>query len=59
MEVRNLPLRDLTEAAYNPRRISKAARGRLRASLERFGVVTSLTWNQRTGRLVGGHRHSK
>lgn len=43
-------------ASYNPRHITKAARERLRASLQRYGVASSLTWNQRTGRLVGGHQ---
>ena len=47
---------DLVPADYNPRSISKAARERLRASLRRFGLASTLTLNSRTGRLVGGHQ---
>jgi|GEM_PF-1810907 len=49
-------LGDLIPAGYNPRTISKAARERLRSSLRKFGLATSLTLNTRTGRLVGGHQ---
>lgn len=49
-------LGDLVPAGYNPRQISRTARERLRASLRRYGLASSLTLNQRTGRLVGGHQ---
>ena len=49
-------LGDLVPADYNPRQISRAARERLRASLRRYGLASTLTLNQRTGRLVGGHQ---
>lgn len=49
---------DLAAAAWpeNPRVISKAARGRLRASLEEFGLAGTVVFNRRTGRLVSGHQ---
>jgi ParB-like chromosome segregation protein Spo0J len=56
MEVRRLPVADLTPADYNPRRpLTGPAYRKLRASLERFGLVEPLVWNERTGRVVGGH----
>jgi ParB-like chromosome segregation protein Spo0J len=58
LEVRVLPIGELRPARYNPRKILKptdAAYRRLRASLEEFGLVEPLVWNERTGRVVGGH----
>ena len=46
-------------ADYNPRVISKAAQSRLRESLERFELASSLTYNKRTGKLVSGHQRVK
>lgn len=43
-------------APYNPRIMSDDARRRLRASLEKLGVLAPPTWNVRTGLLVGGHQ---
>ena len=43
-------------ADYNPRRIRRDAKERLRASLRAFGVVQPIVVNQRTGRIVGGHQ---
>jgi hypothetical protein len=44
------------KAGYNPRRISAHDADRLRASLERFGVVEPIVWNRRSGTVVGGHQ---
>ena len=58
LEIRTLPVRDLTPAAYNPRRPltpKSAAYQRLKASLVEFGLVEPLVWNELTGRVVGGH----
>jgi ParB-like chromosome segregation protein Spo0J len=57
-EVRVLPIGELRPARYNPRKALKptdAAYRRLRASLEEFGLVEPLIWNEPTGRVVGGH----
>jgi ParB-like chromosome segregation protein Spo0J len=58
MEVRTLPVHQLVPAEYNPRTVlqptDKAYR-KLKRSLERFGLVEPLVWNQLTGRVVGGH----
>lgn len=46
----------IKNADYNPRYMSKAAKGRLKKALRSNGLVSALTWNVRTGNLVGGHQ---
>lgn len=58
LEVRVMPLSELVPAAYNPRQELAAtapAYRKLKASLERFGLVEPLVWNECSGRVVGGH----
>src|SRR5262245_29683746 len=58
LEIRTLPLADLKPAPYNPRRVlspKSPAYRKLKASLEQFGLVEPLVWNEATGRVVGGH----
>jgi len=58
IEVRVLPIKSLKPAAYNPRKVlrpSDSTYKKLRASLEEFGLVEPLVWNEFTGRVVGGH----
>jgi ParB-like chromosome segregation protein Spo0J len=58
LEVRTLPIESLKPAPYNPRRVLKPtdpAYRKLRASLESFGLVEPLVWNELTGHVVGGH----
>ena len=58
IEVRTLPLAELTPSPYNPRKVLKptdAAYRKLRASLLEFGLVEPLVWNETTGHVVGGH----
>jgi len=50
---------DLCPAPYNPRAITEAALQGLRNSVERFGLVEPIVWNQRTGKVVGGHQRLK
>lgn len=47
---------DLAPAPYNPRKISPKALKGLQNSLNEFGVVQPLVWNQRTRTLVSGHQ---
>lgn len=46
----------LSDAPYNPRRISDPARAGLRRSLVEFGDISGITYNFRTGNLVSGHQ---
>jgi len=47
---------DLKPASYNPRKIAEGAFDKLGGSLERFGLLVPLVWNERTGNLVSGHQ---
>lgn len=40
----------------NPRTISDGVQAALEASLDRFGYVEPIVWNERTGHIVGGHQ---
>jgi ParB-like chromosome segregation protein Spo0J len=46
----------LKAAAYNPRIIGEAEKRKLRAGLKRHGLVAPITFNRRTGNVVGGHQ---
>ena len=50
---------DISGAKYNPRKISDEAMGRLTKSLAEFGNIQPITWNARTGNVVGGHQRLK
>ncbi len=47
---------DLRAAKYNPRAIGRDAAAGLTASLEAFGDLSGIVWNERTGNLVAGHQ---
>jgi ParB-like chromosome segregation protein Spo0J len=49
----------MNPAKYNPRRPLKPgnpAYEKLRKSIEEFGYVEPIIWNERTGNIVGGHQ---
>lgn len=50
---------EIKNADYNPRIHDKEAQKRLKAGLKKHGLVSTLTWNKRTGNLVGGHMRLK
>lgn len=47
---------EIKNAEYNPRYMDKQAKARLKKGLRDNGLVSALTWNRRTGNLVGGHQ---
>jgi hypothetical protein len=49
-------LAELVLDKENPRKISKAAKKALTASVRRFGLVQPIVVNESTGRVVGGHQ---
>jgi hypothetical protein len=56
LTIRTLPIDTLIPAPYNPRKpLTAKALAKLRTSLETFGLVEPLVWNERTGHIVGGH----
>lgn len=59
VERRVVSMDTLARATYNPRRIDKAERAGLAASLDRFGLVQEIVVNRRADgelRVVGGHQ---
>lgn len=62
MEIRTLKAAQLKAADYNPRRDLQpedAEYQKLRKSMEDFGYVEPIIWNERTGNVVGGHQRLK
>ena len=62
MEIRTLKAAQLRAAPYNPRRDLQpedAEYQKLRRSMEEFGYVEPIIWNERTGNVVGGHQRLK
>jgi len=59
MELRRLPLAQLSPHPRNPRRIEPQALEGLKASISSFGYVEPIIWNARTGRVVGGHQRMR
>lgn len=46
----------IKNAPYNPRIMDESAKKRLKKNIAKHGLVSALTWNKRTGNLVGGHQ---
>lgn len=58
LTIRTLPIDRLVPAPYNPRKVlaqKSLAYRKLKASIESFGLVEPLVWNERSGHVVGGH----
>ena len=61
-EVRRVPVKDMKMAAYNPRKDLKPGDKEyedLKRSMQTFGYVEQIVWNERTGNVVGGHQRLK
>lgn len=43
-------------APYNPRKINEASFRYLKNSIDKFGDISGITWNEKTGKLVTGHQ---
>ena len=59
MEIRTLNIDQLVPADYNPRKKLKpgdAEYEKLKRSLQEFGYVDPVIWNERTGHVIGGHQ---
>ncbi|MEM8495607.1 MAG: ParB N-terminal domain-containing protein [Planctomycetota bacterium] len=62
MKTKTLSIDEINPAPYNPRKDLKPGDPeyeKLSRSIETFGCVEPLVWNQRTGNLVGGHQRYK
>ena len=62
MNIEKKNVKDLLPADYNPRKDLKPGDPeyeKLKRSIEQFGYVEPVIWNQRTGCVVGGHQRLK
>ena len=62
MNIEKKNVKDLLPAYYNPRKDLKPGDPeyeKLKRSIEQFGYVEPVIWNEKTGRVVGGHQRLK
>ncbi|MCX6112635.1 MAG: ParB N-terminal domain-containing protein, partial [Proteobacteria bacterium] len=62
MNIKTIPLKDINPAPYNPRVDLKPGHPdyeKLKQSINSFGYVEPMVWNERTGTLVSGHQRFK
>lgn len=62
MDIRIIPIEKLNAAVYNPRvdlQPGDPEYEKLRRSLDEFGYVDPIVWNEQTGNMVGGHQRYK
>lgn len=62
MKIETKKVTELIPAEYNPRKDLKPGDPeyeKLKRSIEQFGYVEPVIWNQTTGRVVGGHQRLK
>lgn len=62
MKIRTLKAAEIKAADYNPRKDLQpedTEYKKLRRSIEEFGYVEPIIWNERTGNVVGGHQRLK
>jgi len=62
LTIRKIPIQQLTPAEYNPRVSLKTGDPmyeKLLRSVEEFGYVEPIIWNEQTGNVVGGHQRLK
>ena len=55
-QLETIDRRSIKGADYNPRYITEQAKKKLRAALKKVGLIAPVTWNAKTGTLVGGHQ---
>lgn len=62
MDIRKISIEQINPAPYNPRvdlQPGDPEYEKLKRSIEEFGYVEPLVWNEQTGNLVGGHQRFK
>ena len=62
MDIRDINIQELNAAHYNPRKDLQPGDAeyiKLYNSIEEFGYIDPIIWNEVTGRVVGGHQRLK
>ncbi|MEK5028712.1 transcriptional regulator [Paenibacillus sp. FSL M7-1046] len=62
MDIRIIPVEQLNAAIYYPRvdlQPGDPEYEKLRRSLDEFGYIDPIVWNEQTGNMVGGHQRYK
>jgi len=62
MKIERIPISEINPAPYNPRvdlKPGDADYEKLKTSMETFGYIEPLVWNERTKTLVSGHQRLK
>lgn len=62
MDIRTISFEQINPAAYNPRvdlQPGDPEYEKLRRSLDEFGYIDPIVWNEQTGNMVGGHQRYK
>jgi len=62
MNIQKISVEKLNPAGYNPRKDLKPSDKeyeKLKRSIEEFGYMEPVIWNQKTGNVVGGHQRLK
>jgi len=62
MIIQTISIEQINEASYNPRidlQPGDPEYEKLKRSIEEFGYVEPIVWNERTGNMVGGHQRYK
>lgn len=55
-EIVEMKREDLTEAPFNPRKISDKARTYLLRNVKKHGLLSPIVWNVQTGHVISGHQ---
>lgn len=55
-KIETLKRSEVTEADYNPRKITEQARKKLKKAIRQHGLVEPIIVNKQTGNVVGGHQ---
>lgn len=56
LPIERIKLKELKPSPYNPRKITPKRKEALKTSIQQFGYAGIVTWNKRTGHIIGGHQ---
>ncbi|WP_234405533.1 ParB N-terminal domain-containing protein [Paenibacillus sp. IHBB 10380] len=62
IDIRTITIDKINAATYNPRvdlQPGDPEYEKLKRSIEQFGYIDPIIWNERTGNMVGGHQRYK